>query len=123
LENRAGRKFCASCGTALPAPCEKCGFPNEAAERYCGGCGHPLGGGETIVAIEPERTPDPDGDRRPVTVMFCDLVGYTQLSSVLDPEDVHALLERFFALVDATVDRFGGTIDKHIGDAAMLRAM
>jgi class 3 adenylate cyclase/tetratricopeptide (TPR) repeat protein len=119
LENRAGRKFCASCGTALPAPCEKCGFPNEAAERYCGGCGHPLGGGETIVAIEPERTPDPDGDRRPVTVMFCDLVGYTQLSSVLDPEDVHALLERFFALVDATVDRFGGTIDKHIGDAAM----
>ncbi len=119
LENRAGRKFCASCGTALPAPCENCGFPNEASEHYCGGCGHPLGGGETIVPIEPERTSDPDGDRRPVTVMFCDLVGYTQLSSVLDPEDVHALLERFFALVDATVDRFGGTIDKHIGDAAM----
>jgi class 3 adenylate cyclase len=46
-------------------------------------------------------------------------VGYTRLSSVLDAEDVHALLERFFALVDATVDRFGGTIDKHIGDAAM----
>ena len=71
------------------------------------------------MAIEPVRTADPDADRRPVTVMFCDLVGYTQLSSVLDPEDVHALLERFFALVDATVDRFGGTIDKHIGDAAM----
>ena len=39
--------------------------------------------------------------------------------SALDPEEVHALLERFFALVDSIVDRFGGTIDKHIGDAAM----
>src|SRR6202166_3547492 len=52
-------------------------------------------------------------------LLFCDLVGCTPLSSVLDPEDVHALLQQFFALVDATVDRFGGTIDKHIGDAAM----
>src|ERR1700682_5791953 len=118
LENRAGRKFCASCGTALPVPCENCGFANEAAERYCGGCGHPLVG-ERIGAIEAERNVDPGADRRPVTVLFCDLVGYTRLSSALDAEDVHAMLERFFALVDATVDRFGGTIDKHIGDAAM----
>jgi class 3 adenylate cyclase/tetratricopeptide (TPR) repeat protein len=51
--------------------------------------------------------------------MFCDLVGYTRLASKLDPEEVHALLERFFGVVDATVDRFGGVIDKHIGDAAM----
>jgi class 3 adenylate cyclase len=118
LENRAGRKFCASCGTALSVPCERCGFPNEAAERYCGGCGQALDG-EKRTTVAAGRTVDPSGDRRPVTVLFCDLVGYTQLSSVLDAEDVHALLERFFALVDATVDRFGGTIDKHIGDAAM----
>jgi len=117
-ENRAGRKFCASCGTPLPAPCENCGFSNQATERYCGGCGHSLGG-ERVAAVEAERSVDPEGDRRPVTVLFCDLVGYTRLSSVLDAEDVHALLERFFALVDATVDRFGGTIYKHIGDAAM----
>jgi class 3 adenylate cyclase len=118
LENRAGRKFCASCGTVLQVPCENCGFPNEAAERYCGGCGHSLARKRT-GAGEAERNVEPEGDRRPVTVLFCDLVGYTHLSSVLDAEDVHALLERFFALVDATVDRFGGTIDKHIGDAAM----
>jgi class 3 adenylate cyclase/tetratricopeptide (TPR) repeat protein len=98
--------------------CGDCGFANEAAERFCGGCGRLLvevsvGTKETKLSAEPE------GDRRPVTVLFCDLVGYTHLSSVLDPEDVHALLERFFALVDSTVDRFGGTIDKHIGDAAM----
>ena len=117
-ENRAGRKFCASCGTVLPVTCKHCSFLNEATERYCGGCGHPLVGQGTR-AMAAERNVDPEGDRRPVTVLFCDLVGYTHLSSVLDAEDVHALLERFFALVDATVDRFGGTIDKHIGDAAM----
>jgi class 3 adenylate cyclase/tetratricopeptide (TPR) repeat protein len=51
--------------------------------------------------------------------MFCDLVGYTRLSSKLDPEEVRALLEQFFGVVDEVVERYGGTIDKHIGDAAM----
>jgi class 3 adenylate cyclase/tetratricopeptide (TPR) repeat protein len=118
LGNRAGRKFCSSCGTVLPVPCDDCGFPNEVGEKYCGGCGRALVSDET-AAPDPRRTADSEGDRRPVTVLFCDLVGYTKLSSVLDPEDVHALLERFFALVDTTVDRFGGTIDKHIGDSVM----
>jgi len=118
LENREGRKFCASCGTALPASCDDCGFSNEAGEKYCGGCGRALGA-DNAVSFDPKRTADPEGDRPPVTVLFCDLVGYTKLSSVLDPEDVHTLLERFFTLVDTIVDRFGGTIDKHIGDAVM----
>jgi class 3 adenylate cyclase/tetratricopeptide (TPR) repeat protein len=59
------------------------------------------------------------GERRQVTVLFCDLAGYTALSRELDAEEVHALLERFFELVDGIVERFGGTIDKHIGDCAM----
>jgi class 3 adenylate cyclase/tetratricopeptide (TPR) repeat protein len=117
-ENQEGRKFCASCGSALPVLCVDCGFPNEAAARFCGGCGRPfLTVGVATKEVRP--TAEPEGDRRPVTVLFCDLIGYTRLSSLLDPEDVHALLQQFFALVDATVDRFGGTIDKHIGDAAM----
>ena len=66
-----------------------------------------------------KRAVEPEGDRRPVAIMFCDIVGYTRLSSKLDAEEVHALLERFFAIVDAAVDRYGGVIDKHIGDAAM----
>jgi class 3 adenylate cyclase/tetratricopeptide (TPR) repeat protein len=118
VENREGRKFCASCGAALPEPCPDCGYANEAGDRYCGGCGRPLA--ETPVAPpEPARHATPEGDRRPVTVLFCDLVGYTRLSSELDPEEVHNLLERYFTAVDAIVERFGGTIDKHIGDAAM----
>ena len=117
-ENWAGRKFCASCGSVLPVPCRSCGFANQATEQFCGGCGLPLAE-DRAVSTETRSVAEPQGDRRPVTVLFCDLVGYTRLSSVLDPEEVHAVLERFFALVDSIVASFGGTIDKHIGDAAM----
>jgi class 3 adenylate cyclase len=69
-----------------------------------------------VAANPPVET---DGDRRPVAIMFCDLVGYTRLSSKLDPEEVRALLEQLFGVIDATVERYGGMIDKHIGDATM----
>ena len=118
FENREGRKFCASCGSALPVACRECGYANEGGDRYCSGCGRLLAEPDVAPRVE-GRSEAPEGDRRPVTVLFCDLVGFTRLSSQLDPEDVHTLLERFFTLVDAIVDRFGGTIDKHIGDAAM----
>ncbi|WP_271597373.1 adenylate/guanylate cyclase domain-containing protein [Bradyrhizobium sp. CCBAU 45384] len=114
-DNRADRKFCWSCGSALPAGCPVCDFANEPGARFCGQCGRAL----EAAAKPPAQVDEDEGDRRPVTVLFCDLAGYTRLSSVLDPEDVRALLKRFFALVDAIVDRFGGAIDKHIGDATM----
>jgi class 3 adenylate cyclase/tetratricopeptide (TPR) repeat protein len=117
VENRAGRKFCASCGSALPVPCQACGFANERTEQFCGGCGLALADG--LAATKTRPVAEPQSDRRPVTVLFCDLVGYTRLSSMLDPEEIHAALERFFALIDSIVESFGGTIDKHIGDAAM----
>src|SRR6185437_1417516 len=59
------------------------------------------------------------GEIRPVTVMFVDISGYTALSGRLDAEDTHQLLARFFETVDAIVVRFGGSIDKHIGDSVM----
>jgi class 3 adenylate cyclase/tetratricopeptide (TPR) repeat protein len=56
------------------------------------------------------------GERRQVTVVFADLAGYTRLSSELDGEELHQLLERFFDRIDGLVDQFGGSVDKHIGD-------
>ncbi len=61
----------------------------------------------------------PAGERRQVTILFIDLSGYTRLSNELDAEQVHALLERFFSKVDSVVNNYGGTVDKHIGDAVM----
>jgi class 3 adenylate cyclase/tetratricopeptide (TPR) repeat protein len=58
-------------------------------------------------------------ERRQVTILFADLCGYTALSRSLDPEDLRALIGRYTALVDGIVLAYGGTIDKHIGDAVM----
>ena len=115
-DNRAGRRFCAQCGVALAIACPACGFANEAGERFCGGCGGAL---VAAAASLPGVAPGDDAERRPITVLFADLCGYTRLSARLDPEDVHALLECYFGAVDGIVDRFGGRVDKHIGDAVM----
>lgn len=59
------------------------------------------------------------GERRQATILFADISGFTKLSSQLDVEDLHSLLNRYFDVVDGLVDSFGGTIDKHIGDNVM----
>jgi class 3 adenylate cyclase/tetratricopeptide (TPR) repeat protein len=135
-DNRDGRRFCGSCGAALPALCPACGFANEPDDRFCGGCGRALASGPApppalpASPVAPPPTPaptgpsapgptSPAGERRQVTVLFADLSGYTRLASQLDAEEMHGLLERFFTRVDRIVEGFGGSIDKHIGDCVM----
>jgi class 3 adenylate cyclase/tetratricopeptide (TPR) repeat protein len=60
-----------------------------------------------------------EGERRQVTVLFCDLAGYTEMTRDLGAERTHELTGRFFALADGIIERFGGTVDKHIGDCVM----
>ena len=117
--NRPGRRFCADCGAPLPVACPACGFANDVAEKFCGGCGAPLASAAPREAVPQRTVAAADGERRPVTVLFADLVGYTRMASSLDPEDVHALLGRYFEVADNIVERYGGTVDKHIGDAVM----
>ena len=113
FDNPEGARFCAGCGARLAESCPACGFAVEADHQYCAACGHRL-------ASAPARPRTPAaGERRQVTVLFCDLVGYTRLSQQLDAEEVHAVLERFFARVDGIVESFGGSVDKHIGDCVM----
>jgi class 3 adenylate cyclase/tetratricopeptide (TPR) repeat protein len=87
--------------------------------------GHPAPASGPLVADGPELDKDaaaptlPAGERRQVAVLFADLAGYTALSQELDAEEVHALLGRFFELVDGIVKDYGGTVDKHIGDCVM----
>ena len=116
-ENRAGRRFCSACGQPLPLPCPACGFENAADDQFCGGCGKALGA--AAAAKQPEEAAIPQGEIRPVTIMFVDICGYTDPSGRLDPEDTHRLLMQFFEAADAIVVRFGGRIDKHIGDSVM----
>ena len=116
-----GARFCARCGAALELTCPACGAPAPPAHRFCAGCGAPL---QPVANAGPPRAaPAPavaaGGERRQVTVLFVDLVGYTRLASELDAEEVHGLLGQFFACADRIVGEFGGSVDKHIGDCVM----
>jgi class 3 adenylate cyclase/tetratricopeptide (TPR) repeat protein len=113
IENREGRQFCGECGAPLAARCPGCGFENEPGEKFCGGCGRP-------TAESPASPPPtPAGERRPVTVLFADIVGFTELSARMDAEEIHRILGRFFDITDGLVARYGGSVDKHIGDNMM----
>ena len=87
-ENRPGRKFCSSCGSPLARACPACGAANEPDDRFCGECGSPLEVDAAPAAAQAER--------RLVSVLFGDLVGFTTLSEDRDPEAVRELLSRYF---------------------------
>ena len=78
-----------------------------------------LRGGPGSIASPIAPTAEVAGERRQVTILFADLCGFTALSQTLDPEDLHAIVSRYAALVDGIVLTYGGSIDKHIGDAVM----
>ncbi len=113
--NRDGRRFCGECGAPLTVACTTCGFANEAAERFCGGCGRPLG-----ESSEAGAAPQPgQGERRQITVLFADVVGFTSLSERLDPEIVHEIMDGCFALLAREVGRYGGRVNAFTGDGVM----
>ena len=97
-ENRADRKFCVRCGVGLELVCPSCGTRSEPGERFCGECGSEVQvsrvGSRVSIPINADPTPhteDP-GERRQLTVMFCDLVGSTALSEQLDPEELREVV-------------------------------
>jgi class 3 adenylate cyclase/tetratricopeptide (TPR) repeat protein len=88
--------------------CPACGRENADDARFCSGCGTEL------VAPTPARE-----ERKVVTVLFCDLVGSTARAEGADPEDVRAALSVYHERVRHELERFGGTVEKFIGDAVM----
>jgi class 3 adenylate cyclase/predicted ATPase len=118
-ENADTRRFCAQCGTPLPLPCSACGFENEPTAKFCGGCGKPVGeAGTPAPAAAPPRTDR--AERRQLTVMFCDLVGSTALSSRLDPEDLREVIGAYHKCVAETIGRFDGFVAKYMGDGVLV---
>ncbi len=89
--------------------CPHCGQENPDGFRFCGACGTPLGAAGAPAGEE----------RKLVTVLFCDLVGFTARSDQADPEDVGAMLRPYHARLRAEIERFGGTLEKFIGDGVM----
>jgi class 3 adenylate cyclase len=89
--------------------CTNCGQENPADARFCNACGGALA----------EAAPALPEERKNVTVLFVDLVGFTSRSERLDPEDVRAIQAPYFARVRTAIESFGGTVEKYIGDAVM----
>jgi class 3 adenylate cyclase/tetratricopeptide (TPR) repeat protein len=137
-ENREGAEFCRECGHKLELACPQCGNMNPPGSKFCDGCGHDL-----TIAAEP--TPKPlsfeekleklqrylpggltekilaqrgkiEGEHRQVTVMFCDLKGFTPLSEKLGEEEVYSVMDELFNILIHKVHDYGGTVNELTGD-------
>jgi class 3 adenylate cyclase/tetratricopeptide (TPR) repeat protein len=115
--NEASRKFCGECGTSLAVACPACGTPNAPGTKFCGECGTTLTA-DAGVGAAPAAT-QPTAERRLISVLFADLVGFTTLSETRDAEQVRDLLGRYFATATQVIGSYGGTVEKFIGDAVM----
>jgi class 3 adenylate cyclase/predicted ATPase len=120
-ENTPGKKFCTECGKPLTPVCPTCGAEIAGTERFCGECGTPLSGAASpaAAASEPQPVAAVAAERRLVSVLFADLVGFTSLSESRDPEEVRELLSRYFDTCRRLVELYGGVVEKFIGDAVM----
>ncbi len=111
-------RFCGACGTALPSSCPSCGAETATGQAFCTDCGIPL----SATASPARRRPDErrrGEERRVVSVLFVDVVGWTSAAEQLDPEDLRAAQSDYFAAVRAVVEESGGTVEKYIGDAVL----
>src|SRR3954467_2274214 len=126
-ENPAEARFCMSCGHALDAVCPACGTVCPPQAKFCMSCGTSLAGGEApaqapaapAAAPPPPVADMPPEERRQVTVVFADLSGYTAVAERMDPEAVKSFVDRALRRLGHEVDRFGGSVDKYIGDNVM----
>ena len=138
-DNVIGARFCNECGNSMQSGCPACGAVNKPGAKFCNECGAALGSGVRLVGVaigtgaRPTTTattaasgasdPVPHvshaTERRVVSILFADLVGFTALSDDRDPEAVREFLDSYFALARERIDRYGGTIEKFIGDAVM----
>jgi class 3 adenylate cyclase/tetratricopeptide (TPR) repeat protein len=109
--NRPGALFCGSCGAQLGQSCPECGEVLAAGLAYCTACGAELEAAPAAPPIAEER--------KIVTVLFADLVGFTGRAERLDPEDVGRLLTPYHARLKLELERHGGTVEKFIGDAVV----
>src|SRR5262252_8380108 len=133
----AGHRFCGECGSPLEG-CPSCGEPIGAGKKFCHSCGHALNPAAPApaVALRPGTAPhlsaqpavaaagagtagEPVAERRVCSVLFCDVVGFTPLSEARDPEAVRELMSAYFAVARTVIGRYGGVVEKFIGDAVM----
>jgi class 3 adenylate cyclase/predicted ATPase len=138
-ENRDGAKFCDACGTPLPLACPACGTANRPGAKFCNECGASLTGQRSVPrpaqevptpttqTAQPTQVASPsvashtsDAERRQLTVMFCDLVDSTKLSSQLDPEEYREVVRAYQRVCTEVIQRYDGHIAQLLGDGLLV---
>lgn len=139
FENPIEIKFCGECGAALKNVCSNCGFENPPRFKFCGECATPLidqalaskstdidrqpykqeDKGAQIIPIVSERKA-PEAERRQLTVMFCDMVGSSTLSELLDPEELRDVMRNYQEVCSDVIRRHDGHIAKYLGDGLLV---
>jgi len=140
-QNPEGIKFCVECGKKLEIICPKCGFSNSPIFKFCGECGHDLSlpsrpvpkelsFDEKLAKIQRYLPKDLtqkilaqrdkiEGERKQVTVMFCDMEGFTSLTETLGSEETYALMDQIYEILIHKVHDFEGTVNELTGDGIM----
>src|SRR5882762_4932759 len=121
FENPAGKKFCFECGTGLLTRCSRCRADNPPAAKFCGECGAPFDSsvGTPVSETESARRSDVSGERRHLTVLFCDLVGSTGIAAQLDPEEWRETVAGYHRTAAEAITHFDGHVAKYLGDGVM----
>lgn len=128
----ARAKFCIECGAPQPPRCPKCGSESPPQAKFCMECGAPQAAGSPAAAAAVDSAsltpgtspaappPGLPGERRQLTVMFCDLVGSTAVAEQLDPEDLHLVLRAYQEACARVIQRFEGHVAKYLGDGLLV---
>jgi hypothetical protein len=134
-------KFCGECGSKLERVCPKCQSPNPAPFKFCGECGQDLRSAgkpapkelsfdEKLAKIQrylPKGLTEKilsqrdriEGERKQVTVMFCDMEGFTALSEKLGPEEMYGLMDQVYEILIHKVHDYERTVNELTGDGVM----
>jgi len=128
-ENPVGAKFCIECAAPFKKRCPSCGTENLPQAKFCSECAAPLlqqlpvaSSQSSVASPQPlaPNTQPPFGERRQLTVMFCDLVGSTALSEQLDPEELREVVHAYQTTCAEVINRFEGYIAQYLGDGLLV---
>lgn len=135
FENPAGMRFCGACGEGLDRRCPRCDFANPSEFSFCGRCGRSLtpaarwefAGTDLIERYLPHDLKERglsqrqriEGEKRQVTVLFCDLAGFTGLTERIGAEEAYAMMERVYEILIHKVYAFDGTVNELTGDGVL----
>jgi len=135
FDNPDEAKFCNECGAKIELACPQCSAINPSGSKFCNQCGYKLQASVPIATVDysqpqsytPQFLADKilttrgsiEGERKQVTVLFCDISNSTSLAEQMGPEGFHVVVNQFFDLCLAEVHRYEGTINQFLGDGFM----